>query len=256
MKTTITVFGFIVWLLAICIGGVAAEDTRTDRKYGLTGYLTMDSSSSYVDKASGETLHKGPLIHPNLLLAAEPLGIYVSMGMYNNFKSFNKHPANSLEYAIGLERGIGAINLDAGYGFSDIKNSRGDMHYFYSIIEFRELAGKLTPYLAIEIDVPVKKEILEGGFMYRAGAKYPVKISGKSIDIDLSVAGHDGIYGYCPEKISVARLTLTTLFKLGKLELTPELNFQKRLKYSSGPEGLAKDRVYGGFRIVLPFGIL
>jgi hypothetical protein len=118
------------------------------------------------------------------------------------------------------------------------------------------VVGKLTPYVTIEVDLPVKKEILEGGFMYRAGAKYPVKISGQPIEIDLSLAGHDGIYGYRREKISAARLTLSTLFKLGKLELTPELNFQKRLKYSSENGGIAKDRVYGGFRIALPFGIL
>jgi len=30
----------------------------------------------------------------------------------------------------------------------------------------------------------VKKEILEGGFMYRVGGKYPVKLSGQSIDND------------------------------------------------------------------------
>lgn len=129
------------------------------------------------------------------------------------------------------------------------------MHYFFSIIEFRELLDKLTPYLSLELDLPVKKEILEGGFMYRVGGKYPVKVSDQTIDIDLSLAGHDGIYGYRPEKISSVRLTLSTLFKLGHLELTPELNFQKRLWYSSENGGITKDRIYGGLKMVLPFNM-
>jgi len=161
-----------------------------------------------------------------------------------------------LEYAIGIEKEIGIIKLDAGYGYSDLKNSRGDVHYFYLTIEIRELLDKLTPYLSLELDLPVKKEILEGGFMYRVGGKYPVKVSGQSIDIDLSLSGHDGIYGYRPETISSARLTLSTLFKLGHLELIPELNFQKRLGYSHENGGLTKDRIYGGLKMVIPFGIL
>lgn len=134
--------------------------------------------------------------------------------------------------------------------------TKGDVHNFYSTVEFREVVDKLTPYLSLELDLPVKKEILEGGFMYRFGGKYPVKISDQIIDIDLSFAGHDGIYGYRPEKISSARLTLSTLLKMGKLELTPELNFQKRLGYSYENGGIAKDRIYGGLIMVLPFNIL
>lgn len=256
MKTTISGLGLIVCLLAVCVGGVAAEDAQADKKFVMTGYLTMDTYSSYVDKVSGEALHNGPVIYPHLFIAAEPLGAYMSIGLYSNFKGFNKHAANSLEYAIGIEREIGIIKLDAGYGYSDIKSSKGDVHYFYSTMEFRELLNKATPYLSLELDLPVKKEILEGGFMYRIGGKYPVKIAEQTIDIDLSLAGHDGIYGYRPEKISAARLTLSTLFKVGGLELTPEINFQKHLGYSSENGGIAKDKIYGGLNLVLSFGIL
>lgn len=125
-----------------------------------------------------------------------------------------------------------------------------------SIIEFRDVVDKLTPYLSLELDLPVKKEILEGGFMYRVGGKYPIKVSNQPIDIDLSFAGHDGIYGNRPERISSARLALSTLFKLGHLELTPEINFQKRLGYSYENGGIAKDRIYGGLKVVFPFDIL
>lgn len=254
--TALSELGLIIWLLAVCAGGVAAEDLQADKKFSLTGNLIMDTYSSYVDKVSGETINNGPVIYPHLMIAAEPLGAYLIIGAYNNFKRFNKHSANSLEYLIGIEREVGTVKIDVGYGYSDIKSSKGDVHYFYSIIEFRDVVDKLTLYLALELDLPVKKEILEGGFMSRFGGKYPVKISDQSIDIDLSFAGHDGIYGYRPEKISSARLTLSTLFKLGHLELTPEINFQKRLGYSHENGGIAKDRIYGGIKIVLPFDIL
>ncbi|MEK6673088.1 MAG: hypothetical protein AABY42_06375 [Nitrospirota bacterium] len=161
-----------------------------------------------------------------------------------------------MEYAIGIEKEIGIFRIDAGYGYSDIKTSKSDVHYFYSTIEFPEMFDKLTPYATVELDLPVKKEILEGGFMYRVGGKYPVKISDQSVDIDLSIAGHDGIYGYRPEKISSARLTLSTLIKLWRMEITPEINFQKRFGYSYKNGGIAKDRIYGGLRMVLPLDIL
>lgn len=256
IKAMIAVFGIAVCLLGFHVAGVQAGETQPDKKFGLTSYLTMDTYSSYVDKVSGELLHNGPVIHPNLLVMAEPLGIYVSLGIYNNFEGFNKHSANSLEYAIGIEREIGTIKFDAGYGYSDIKSSKGDVHYFYSTIDFLEVVDKLTPYVTMELDLPVKKEVLDGGFMYRVGGKYPVKISDQPIDIDLSIAGHDGIYGYRSEKISSARLTLSTLFKLGQLEVTPEFNFQKRLGYSYENGGIAKDKIYGGLKMVLPFNIL
>lgn len=256
IKTTITFLGLTICLLSVCVCRVAAEDSQTDKKVGLTGYLMMDTYSSYVDKVSGEPIHNGPVIYPHLMIAAEPLGAYLIIGTYNNFKDFNKHSGNSLEYAIGIEREIGTIKFDAGYGYSDIKSSKGDVHYFYSTIDFLEVVDKLTPYVTMELDLPVKKEILDGGFMYRVGGKYPVKISDQPIDVDLSIAGHDGIYGYRPEKISSARLTLSTLFKLGHLELTPELNFQKRLGYSYENGGIAKDKIYGGLKMVLPFNIL
>lgn len=255
MNSIIKISLIIFFMLWHCVAAALAEALQADKKFGLTGYLTIDTYSSYVDKVSGESLHNGPVIHSCLAVAAEPLGAYLFIGTYNNLKGFNKHSGNSLEYAIGVEREIGIIKLDAGYGYSDIKNSRGDVHYFYSTIEFRELLDRLTPYLSLELDLPVKKEILEGGFMYRIGGKYPVKISEQTIDIDLSLAGHDGIYGYRPEKISSARLTFSTLFKLGHLELTPELNFQKRLGYSYENGGLSKDRIYGGLKMVLPFDI-
>ncbi|MCL4476052.1 MAG: hypothetical protein M1508_07490 [Nitrospirae bacterium] len=235
---------------------MAAEDAQTEKRLKLAGYLMMDAYSSYVDKVSGETIHNKPVIHPNLLVEAKPWGVYLSVGIYHNLKGFDSHSANSLEYAIGIEKEIGIFRIGAGYGYSDIKTSKGDVHYFYSTIEFPEMFNKLTPYAAVELDLPAKKEVLKGGFMYRAGAKYPVKLSGQAIDIDLSLAGHDGIYGYRPEKISSARLTLSTLIKLWRMEITPEINFQKRLGYSSNSGGIAKDRIYGAIRMALPFNIL
>jgi hypothetical protein len=253
MSQIIAILGLIVCLLPVSATGVAAEDIRIDRRFGLAGYLMLDSYSTYVDKVSGETLHHGPLIQPRFSVMAEPWGVYLSVAGYSNLKSFNKYSANSMEYAVGIEREFGSVKLDAGYGYSDIKSSKGDVHFFYSTIELRELVDKVSPYVMLELDLPVNKEILEGGFMYRMGAKYPVQVSGQIFDFDLSLAGHDGIYGYRPEKISSARLTLSTLFKLGHLELTPELNFQKRLGYS---DGIARDRIYGGLKMILPFDIL
>ncbi len=252
---TVAVLGLMVCLLAVCISGVSAEETQADKKFWLKGSLSVDTYTSYVDKVSGELLNDGPVVHPNLIVMAEPSGVYLYIGLFTNFKKFNQHSANSMEYAVGIEREAGIVKLDLGYGYSDIKNSKGDVHYFYSIIEFREVVGKLTPYVSLELDLPVKKDILEGGFMYSVGGKYPFKVSEQPIDIDLSLGGNDGINGYRPEKISYARLTLSTLSRFGKLEVTPEINFQKRIGYSYENGGIAKDKIYGVIKISLPFDI-
>lgn len=136
MKSAIKLFGLFFCLLIILARGVGAEGIKSEKKFGLTGYLTIDTYSLYVDKVSSELLHNGPVIQPRLAVVSEPWGVYLSVGAYSTFKSFSQHSSNSLEYAIGLDKEIGKFRIDAGYGYSDIKRSKGDVHFFYTTVEY------------------------------------------------------------------------------------------------------------------------
>ncbi|MEK6673089.1 MAG: hypothetical protein AABY42_06380 [Nitrospirota bacterium] len=93
MKSIFIAFGLIVWLLCFCVGGVAAEDAQTEKKFGLSGYLSVNTYSSYVDKVSGEAIYNKPVIHPNLLVEAKPWGVYLSIGIYTTSRaSINIQP--------------------------------------------------------------------------------------------------------------------------------------------------------------------
>lgn len=83
MKKTIAILGLISCLLSLCFGSVAAEDLPTDKKFGLTGYLMMDTYSSYVDKVSGESLHNGLVMQPRMVVIADPCGFYAAVGLSN-----------------------------------------------------------------------------------------------------------------------------------------------------------------------------
>ncbi len=103
-----------------------------------------------------------------------------------------------------------------------------------------------------EVDIPVQKNILEGGFLYRVGARYALKVNKQKIAFDFSMAGHNGVYGYKPQALSSGRLTISTIFKMLGIEAMPEINFQKRFGTSHKNGGIVENLIWFGLRIVLP----
>lgn len=249
---------FFLIVLSQCVAEKKAHATEEKKEPVISGILVVDSSSSYVDKLSGEKLYKGFVVQPRVTVIAEKIGAYLSVQATKvaNGKNFEESSANSVEYSVGVEKEVGILKIDGGYGFSDIKNSEGDMHFLYVVAELPDAIENLTPYVMAEVDIPVKKEILEGGFLYRAGAKYAIKASKQEITFDLSLAGHDGAYGYRPQVLSFGRLTVSTILKAWGLEVKPEINFQKRLGVSTKHGGIAEDRIWFGIQIAMPINFL
>jgi len=234
----------------------AGEAERKDPT--ISGIVMIDSSSMYVDKLSGAALYRGFVVQPSALIVLEKLGVYLNVTATKvaDGKSFSKSSKNSVDYSIGAEKEIGILKIDAGYGFSDIKNSKGDLHFLYIVAELPNIIKNLTPYIMAEVDIPVQKKILEGGFLYRAGAKYALKVSKQEIILDLSVAGHDGVYGYKPQALSSGRLTVSTILEVWGLEVRPEVNLQKRFGLSSKHGGITDNVIWFGLRIALPIEFL
>lgn len=106
----------------------------------------------------------------------------------------------------------------------------------------------------MEKDIPVDKEILEGGLIYKAGIQYNIDFPKlTTINLNTSLSGHDGAYGKRSEIVSSAKLAISSTFKLWEINITPEVNFQKRLGYKSRDGGMTEDKIWYGVNCSLPF---
>lgn len=245
-------------IIGSCSVKKSSAEEAEKKEPTISGIIMIDSASMYIDKLSGETLYRGFVMQPSGLVVFEKLGgLYLGITgtKVADGEKFTKSSKNSIDYIIGAEKEIGIMKIDAGYGFSDIKNSKGDLHFLYIIAELPNVIENLTPYVMTEVDIPVKKKILAGGFLYRAGAKYALKVSKQEIVFDLSVAGHDGAYGYKSQTLNSGRLTIFTIVEMWGLELKPEINLQKRFGLSPKHGGIADNVIWIGLRIALPIYI-
>ena len=188
-------------------------------------------------------------------MAVEPLGLYVMGWLSCSINDFNDNYGTEADYIIGIHRIFGKVGVDVSYAFYnmyDIDNTAGDLHALILHLDLPEVFFA-KPYITLEEDFPVNREILEGGFMYRAGIKYNINLPKLPIDLDASFAGHDGACGKKPETISSVKLTVSSTLQLWKVDVTPMVNFQKRLGYKVRDGGMTEDRIWYGINFSIPF---
>lgn len=76
----------------------------------------------------------------------------------------------------------------------------------------------------------------------------------EDLTIDLSFAGHTELGGSRTELLSSTRLSVRYAINLGhNFQLTPKINFQKRLGYTEEDGGLTRDEVWGGLGVSWTF---
>ncbi|MEA2088456.1 MAG: hypothetical protein U9O55_01270 [Patescibacteria group bacterium] len=90
--------------------------------------------------------------------------------------------------------------------------------------------------------------------MYRAGVKYNINlIRSQAINLNISIAGHDGACGKRSKTISSAKLAVSSTFKLWKVDVTPIINFQKRLGYKVRDGGMTEYKIWHGINFFISF---
>lgn len=211
--------------------------------------------SHYVGEISGNVSHDNSVFQQSVTLTHNPSGIYALVwNSYSPKGGVNSDYGDEVDYIIGFSKEIRGFTVDAGYAFYDlhkIGHTEGDLHALYLNVDAPEIHS-IVPYLKVEINLSTDKDILEGGVMYRAGIKHSIEIAKQTIDLDLSIAGNDGAYGYVPDLVSSGKLGISTTFRVWKLEITPEINLQKVLGHTEEDGGIAGDKAWWGTSISLP----
>lgn len=255
---------FVVLMTAyVALPAVAAAAEK--EKFSIGGNISTSVTGAYIDKLSGETLIDNAVTQLSIELSSSS-GIYLIAEQY--YDSRDDGRSFETDFYLGIEKEIGRYlieSIDIGYYFSDMKDSGADFHGPYLLVDFQDVFG-IIPYLEFEQDISTREEEIEGGFLYRAGLKRTIESVGnlnQPIDIDVSIGGHDGAYGYRPETVSSGRITISTTFVVWRgIEIIPEINYQRRLGHSGQvmedgeevPGGIIrdKDKIWGGIKISFP----
>lgn len=224
----------------------------------LTGYINTSIFNKYVCR--GAIFYDHPVIQPAVGIAYEPLGLYAEVwGSYSPRGGWNSDAGDEIDYTIGWAPEYKGFKFDMGYSYFNLislKNTTGDLHDFYFNVAAPAVYG-ITPSVNFDFNLPQDKDVLEGGVVYSLNLEAEQKIAGQPIAIKVTAVGHDGIYGAKPETVSSLNLRLATKFAVLKnLEVTPEINFQKRVGKKISDGGSSKDLIWYGVKVNYPFDIM
>ncbi len=251
MKRLTSLIALLAMALLFCSASViAAEEQDWDFKLLWdVGYYTR-----YIG-GSGSTAYDKEVFQQSITGVLIPLGLY--FGVWDSFSpngSLNGDYGDEVDYFAGIKRQIGEFTFKLEYVFAniyDLESTEGDLHVISLRTDFPDLYGA-TPFLKMEQDIP--DNIGDGGFLYRAGFCYTLNaIEELPLNLAVSLAGHDGAYGRRPEKISSARLEVSTDICFRKATITPMVNFQKCLGYSREEGGMSEDKIWAGINVSIPF---
>lgn len=218
---------FVVAILSACFifaAAVSAEEKAEEQKtFAVSGKLGC--YSSIIVETTGEILSKKPGCEPSATLVHNPSGLYVSaLGYY-----VSKDGLAEVDLYLGRSGEFQGVKYDAGVGFYNLKSlgsTKGDLITMYLGLEFPEVIG-VTPLAYVEANIPTTKDILEGGWIWKVGAKKAVEIAKQPVELKFELGGNDGIYGSEAKLISFARGTVSTETKLLGLKVAPSFALQK-----------------------------
>ena len=252
-KFSVILVGVFMFLFSTAV--VQAEEAR------LKANLSFGYFSRYIGGVNEKTVHDHSVFQQSLAFTDIPSGLYLKLwSSYSPKGGWNSGSGDEIDYIAGIYRTFydGKLGIDLGYAFYnlyDVKNTEGDLHAVYLTVDLPEI-HRIKPYLSVEGDIPEDKDVLEGGFTYKVGVKYdfslPKSLAGQILNLDLSAGGHDGAYGKRPEIVSFGRLSVATTLKFWKVDITPSLNFQKRIGYTTENGGIAEDKIWYGINFSAP----
>ncbi len=234
--------GTLIFCFSTC--NLFAEDLK------LSGSLDVGYYSRYV--CSGVTLYNDHVFQQSIGVRIEPLGLYTRIwSSYSPKGGFNSDFGDEIDYIIGIYRIFKGVGIDISYSFYNmfnVENTAGDLHALVLRLDLLEVFS-IKPYIRLEENIPVDRNILEGGFIYELGIKYDINL----LKFNVSIKGHDGAYRARPELVSSTELAISSNFKIKKVNISPTINLQKRLGYKVRNGGIAEDKIWYGINFSIPF---
>ncbi len=209
----------LVALVAILTIAISANAQAEENMF--SGTAKAGLYSSYVAGVTGVTFHKNPLLQQSLTVTHNPSGAYVSLwSSYCSEKDFGRE----IDYTAGICRPVGPLQVDISYSYYNlipISTFNGDLHALVMNVDFPKV-GDVTPFINLEQDLPVNKDVLPGGFLYKVGGKFEIA----GVNCALYAGGHDGAYGIKRETVSIIRLNGCYDLKFDTLTVTPAVGLQ------------------------------
>lgn len=253
MKKISILFLAFVFLFVVSVFPAFAKEGAI-----VTGYFNTGIFNKYV--CSGALLHEHTVIQPAIGIAYEPFGFYAEVwGSYSSRGGWDSDAGDEIDYTIGWTPEYKGFKFDVGYSYFNLvglKNTTGDIHDFFVSVTAPAIYG-ITPSVNLDFNLPQDKHILEGGVVYALNLEVEPEIFGQAVNIKGTAVGHDGVYGAEPELVSSLNLRLaTTIAILDNLELTPEINFQKKIGKDVDDGGSSKDLIWLGAKLSYAFDIL
>ena len=215
--------------------------------------LDLGYFSRYVYGMSGQTIYDHSVFQQSVTLTDAPTGLYGQIWLsYSPKNGPNDDPGDEMDFVVGIYNSFHRVNFDVEYAFYDLQDmevTRDGLHMLRLYLEPETDRFKIKPYVSIEGNIPVDDEILEGGFLYKMGARYQQELFGQTFDLDLSVGGNDGAYGTKPKWLAFAQFGVSTTFKVWRFNVSPSINFQKKLGDNNE---IAEDKVWYGVNLSIP----
>ncbi|NTW15593.1 MAG: hypothetical protein HGA38_04500 [Candidatus Moranbacteria bacterium] len=235
----------IVFLVAVFFTAFSAVNVWAE---GVSIRSEIGVYSGYASSSTGKMKYDGWLPQQQLSVVYE-VGDWKFRGKLWNSASLNgvSDKGDETDYGFDITKKVGDFSANVGYVYLDMTGP--DLHDLFVVVDFPKVAGVVTPFVMIEDVLSAQPKVMEGGVLYKVGAKAVASVAGQPFNLKGYFGGHDGAFGSEPEHPSIFRVDVGTTVKVGDgLTLTPEVRRQWTLN------GLNRDKTFYCFNIgyVLP----
>ncbi len=190
----------IIFLAVISFAAFSNAAQAEEKTF--SGEVKSGLYSSYDSSITGVTFYEHPVMQQSLTLTHNPSGVYASV--WNSYSPNGREDCgDEIDYSIGICREVGKFKIEVSYSLynlTKLSSLKGDLHALSLSVGFPEVGG-FTPFVSIEKDLPIDKEILPGGFLYKVGGTFEVG----GVNCKIYGSGHDGAYGSNRETVSIVR---------------------------------------------------
>ncbi len=191
-------------------------------------------------------------------------GTDVDFNVWGSFPLSKGHEtADELDYTLSFSRDLGDLyNLSLGYTYYDYPkaNKYSDVQEPWASFTLNKI-----PYLPLDVsfnvfagyDVAAASGGPEEGWYYSWGLSTDLPLpqssftqSGQSLSLGVTNWGEDGVAGLKPSSLYATEISLSTTYAMGKLSITPTLNYTMNYKeeINNGNEEL-----WGGLEVSYAF---
>ncbi|PIT90238.1 MAG: hypothetical protein COU22_03260 [Candidatus Komeilibacteria bacterium CG10_big_fil_rev_8_21_14_0_10_41_13] len=230
----------IISLMIITMLTLSVSICPLQAKPGLM--FNLDYANKYLAGISGMKVYSTDVLQPSLTIL--PGWKYLDFNIAGtvwasySYPKWNEDFGDEVDITLTFSRQVNDLQfgLNASYyNLFDLETTKGDLTDLTWF--FERSAGSITNYLKLELAMGMDPEILEGGFLYRAGLILNMPLD---FTFDVSVAGHNGAFSTEVDWLNSAKTSFGWHLNLpNNLQLQPTISYQKGLGEDPQNGGLA-----------------